>query len=81
MTCSLHGVILDRPFCRYGVADGWEDECSVNFLFFTACSILQILVPATVTVQAAGWTIPVTLRVTQRPELDTCQMLCTTSSR
>jgi hypothetical protein len=46
-----------------------QRQLFVIFLFFTACSILQILVPATVTVQTADWTIPVTLRVTQRPEL------------
>lgn len=41
----------------------------VVFLFFAASSILQIVVPATVTVESINSTIPVTLRVTKRPEL------------
>ena len=32
MTFLMHGVVLDRPFCRYGIADGWEDKCNVKFL-------------------------------------------------
>ena len=46
-----------------------QRQLLVVLLFFAACAILQILVPATVTVQTAEWTIPLTLRVTQRPEL------------
>jgi len=46
-----------------------QRQLLVILVFFTACSILQILVPATVTVQTADWTIPITLRITQRPEL------------
>jgi hypothetical protein len=41
----------------------------VVLLFFAAGSLLQIAVPATVTVQSTNSTVPVTLRVTQRPEL------------
>jgi hypothetical protein len=41
----------------------------VVFLFFAASSILQIVAPATVTVQITNSTIPVSLRVTQQPEL------------
>ena len=41
----------------------------VIFWFFAAGSILQIAVPATVTVQSTNSTTPVILRVTQQPEL------------
>lgn len=41
----------------------------VVFLFFAVISVLQIVVPATVTVESTNSTIPVPLRVTQRPEL------------
>ena len=41
----------------------------VIFLFFAASSILQIIVPATITVQSTNSTVPITLRATQCPEL------------
>jgi hypothetical protein len=48
---------------------GVQHQILVVFCFFAAGSILQIVVPAIVTVQPTNSTIPVTLRVTQRPEL------------
>ena len=44
-------------------------ELFVVFLFFAASSVLQIVVPATVTVHSTNSTIPIDLRVTQRAQL------------
>jgi len=53
---------------RHLAGEVWH-RVLVVFLFFAASSILQIIVPATVTVQSTNLTIPVTLRATHRPEL------------